>query len=114
MHTETLFKIEFPSRVVGVGCVFDFGMSLDGYTGSVEQMGFTDFAFSVLDFAVEDPVTMTNGAEVFFFDPLGGLVRMPAFGPAPQGFEDGVVHFGKGLFTDDVPVIVGPAPNERI
>ncbi len=89
-------------------------MPLDGDTRCGEQpdgLGASIFARS---FAAKDPSAPVDGVEVGLFNPAPGLLWVPAFCPLPQGKEDGVVHFGKGLLTGHVPVIVGPAPDEGV
>jgi len=39
---------------------------------------------------------------------------VPAFCPAPERHEDGVIHGPKGPLADHVPVIVGPSPYEGV
>ena len=69
-QAKTLFKVSFPSRVIGVGCSFDFGVSLDRHSGDVEQMDLAGFSLFVLDLAAENPFAVSNGVKIFLFNPL--------------------------------------------
>lgn len=68
-QAETLFKVNFPGRVIGVRCPFDFDVPFNGHTGDVEQVDLPGFPVFVLDLATENPVAMPNGMKVFLFNP---------------------------------------------
>ena len=67
---EPLFKVGFPSGVIGVCCPFDFDVPFNSHPGDVEQLGLVGFPIFVLEVAAEDPVTTTKGMKVFLFYPL--------------------------------------------
>ncbi len=69
-QVKTLFKVDFPGRVIGVRCPFDFGVPFKGHPGDVEQLDLAGFPVFVLDLAAADPVTTTNGMEIFLFYPF--------------------------------------------
>jgi hypothetical protein len=45
--SKSLFKIEFPLRVVGIGLAFDLGVSFDGETMGTKQVNGLALAFRV-------------------------------------------------------------------
>ena len=67
---EALFKVDFPGRIVGVGCCFDFGVPYDRYTGDVVEVDFMGLAFLVLERGTEIPLAVADGLEIFYFDPV--------------------------------------------
>ena len=69
-QAKTLFKVDFPGRVIGVRCPFDFDVPFNGHTGDVEQLDLAGFPVFVLDLAAEDPLAITDGSKVFLFYPL--------------------------------------------
>ncbi len=69
-QVKTLFKVDFPGRVVRVRSPFDFGMPFNGHTGDVEQLDMAGFPVFVLDLAAENPVATANGMNVFLFNPF--------------------------------------------
>src|SRR4029453_7358645 len=77
----------------------------------LKAMGPTGFAWAV---STEHPVPIANDTEVLLFDPSAWLVRVPTSSPLPQGPEERVIYFGKGLFACHMAMIVRPPSNERI
>ncbi len=112
-YAEALFKVLFPSRIIGVGFSLNFHMSLDRDMSRVQEIIFYD-AFFGCDDSVEDPILPFDGFKVSLFNPLFRLVGVPPFRPLPQGLEDGMANSCKGDFADDVLVIVRPSPNDRV
>ncbi len=108
MEAKPLFKVGFPSWVVRISGGFKLDMAPDRYTGEVEQINWLLFTGLSRDFSGEDPLSLTEVAKVFLFEPAARLVRMSAFGPTPQSLEEKMVYFGKGSFAHHVTVIVGP------
>ena len=62
----------------------------------------------------EGPLSFSDLLEVFLLHPAGSLVRVTASGPSPQRLMDVVVDPSKGLLGHDVPVKIGPSPDERV
>jgi len=113
-HAEAVFKVDFPRGIKRICCPFDLGVSFDRDTRGGEQfdsMGPTCF---VLSLPTEHPVTVADDVKVLVLDPSARLVRVPASGPLPQRPEERVIHFGEGLFTRHMAMIVRPSPEERI
>ena len=42
------------------------------------------------------------------------FVGMPSFGPAPDGLEDLMVDFAKGVFADNVSMVLCPTADDGI
>ena len=113
-YAEALFEVDFPCRIIRICRTFDLRMSFDRHPSSGEQLhplSPTVFSWS---FSTEHPVAITDEMEVLVLDPSAWFVWVPAFSPLPQGPEERVIHFGKGLLTGHVPVIVGPSPDQGI
>ena len=113
-HPEALFKVDFPGRVERIRCAFDLCVPLDRHAGGGEQPDGLGVPLLARSLAAKDPVAPGDSVEVGLLNPAPGFVGMPAFCPLPESKKDGVVHFGKGLLTAHVPVIVSPAPDEGI
>jgi hypothetical protein len=96
-HAEALFKVDFPGRVKRIRCAFDLRVPLDRHPGGGEQPDGWGGPVVARSFAAKDPVAPADGVAVGFLNPSPGLVGMPAFCPLPEGKEDRVVHFAKGL-----------------
>lgn len=54
---------------------------------------------------------MTKGPEVFQTNPFARFVRVSAPRPAPQCSPNVVVHRRVRPLCDDVPMVIGPAPD---
>lgn len=113
-HAEALFKVDFPSWIIRVCRPFDLRMSFDQHLSSGEQLYPLSPSMFSCSFSTEHPVSIPDDLEVLVLDPSARFVRVPAFGPLPQGPEERVIHFGKGLLTGHVPVIVGPPPDQGV
>lgn len=84
-------------------------MSLDWHPCELSQR-----VVLAIDLAVQDPAIATDGAEVLVRDPPVALVGMSPFCPLPEHLEERVIHVAEGLLAHDVPVVVGPAPQEWV
>ncbi len=62
----------------------------------------------------EHPFTGFNLLEITILAPAGSSCRMTAPYPGPQRSEDLVIHPSENFLCNDVPVIIGPSPNDRI
>jgi hypothetical protein len=81
-NIEALLKVSFPTRVIGVGFTFDFGVPADGSIGEAVEPDLPCFS-TYLHFAAKDPVAVTDGMEIFLLDPLAWFVRMATTTPLP-------------------------------
>ena len=79
-----------------------------------KELELVDLPALIRSLSKEDPSSSMTGAEVSPGHPASGLVRMPSFGPVPQGLEDGGVRFHEGHFTGPMAMIVGPTPDHRV
>ncbi len=113
LHAQTGFEVGFPRGVVGIGLRFDFDMPFDWRVCQSNQPVFLGFALTRCR-AVEDPMVVGNGGEIFPAYPSWRFVRVPTLGPAPQGLEDRMIHLGKGHFTHHMAVIIGPPAKQRV
>jgi hypothetical protein len=86
-QAKTFFEVSFPSRVIRIGCPFDFGVSLDRHIGDVEQMDLAGFSLFVLDFAAENPFAVSNGVKIFLV--LSDYPCVPQDIVVPHGKKSG-------------------------
>src|SRR5215469_13511188 len=89
-------------------------MSLDRHTRCGEEIDGLPRAFASGYLASEHPITSADRLKVFLFHPAFGLLGMSPLRPLPQSPKDRVVHFRQGLLAAHIPVIVGPAPDDRV
>src|SRR5262245_58551060 len=88
LNGETLLEIQFPTGVVGIGPVRNFGMARDRETVRFEELGGLALPGWPLDFPRKHPTVGASGSEVAGFDPPHALIGMPSFRPAPQRLEE--------------------------
>ena len=62
----------------------------------------------------EHPFTGFNLLEITILAPAGSSYRMTAPYPGPQRSEDLVIHPSENFLCNDVPMIIGPSPDDRI
>ena len=113
-HIETLFKVGLPIRVIRVGFILDFTMSLDSDTFGLEQSNRLSRSILSKNFSLEYPVLPTDGLEVFLLHPFDGLLWVSPFCPLPERTEDRMVYLREGFRAYHVAVIVCPSPNFRV
>src|SRR6516164_6159817 len=89
-------------------------MSLDRHTRCGEEIDGLPRAFASGYLASEHPIPSADRLKVFLFHPAFGLLGMSPLRPLPQSPKDRVVHFRQGLLAAHMPVIVGPAPDDRV
>ena len=98
--------IGFPVRVEGVGVVLDLDVTL----------GFDRFVYPDALFAgrwiSKAPCVPWLMGQVARSDPAPGVVWVAKFGPPIQPSPHEAVELGKRLATDDVAVLVRPAPED--
>jgi hypothetical protein len=66
---EALLKVSFPTRVIGIGFTFDFGMPANGSIGEAVEPDLPCFSM-YSHFTAKDPVAIADVMEVFLLDPL--------------------------------------------
>ena len=64
--------------------------------------------------AVEDPIPVSDGFEVFVLYPSFAFVGVPSTAPTPYGLKDSAVYALKGFFAYDMSVIITPPPNNGV
>ncbi len=110
---RAFFKVEFPLRVIRVGCAFDLEVSSDGCLVRLVQANRTDFARTIQPRAAEH-LAPVRAWVVLLRHPRGGLLPVAASRPAPERLTDLPVHTPKRPPTRSVPMIVRPTSNDRI
>ena len=106
---QPLFQIQFPLRVVGVGCTPNLHPPQDFDPCCVHQLNWPSLALAITDHAREHPVPAADSLEVFLLDPFPALFAMASTTPSHQLPEDSVIHCLKGAFTHRMAMIHGPA-----
>ena len=91
LHVQTLFKVRFPGRVVGIGLCSNLRMPLNADRGSCQQSDHFHLSFLAFEDAGEDPTIGSFVRKVFVLDPSARFVSMSATCPFPDGLEDGMV-----------------------
>ncbi len=106
--SASFFEVGRPFRVERMGLTDDLDMSSDRGVRGLQK------SRSLPVLGSEDPLARTDFGEVFLPHPTCSLVRVTAFGPSPQHLPDVMIDPPKGLLGHDVPVRIGPSPDERI
>jgi len=65
-------------------------------------------------FCRKRPSSLVLGGEAMLLHPVTRFLGMSAFGPLPQRPPDFVVHPVERIRCHTVPVVVGPATNDRV
>ncbi len=101
-------KVFCPDRIERMGIHSNFNMATDWGIGSQNQLrpfpvGRSEYPFAGFDLL-----------EITILAPAGSSYRMTAPYPGPQRSEDLVIHPSEDFLCNDVPVIIGPSPDDRI
>lgn len=113
LEIESFLEVGFPGWIVRVGLFLDFDMPLDRRIcdpGEVDARGF----LLMCDFSEEDPISLSDGAEILLLHPVGTFVGVPSSRPVPEGLKDGALDPIESRFADHMPVISGPSSNDSI
>ncbi len=91
---RTVFKILTPARIERIGRAFDLRMS--PYLGFSCTAQFQPKDLTARCFGTginrKHPTSLSDGMPILAHDPSAWLVRMSAFGPAPETLPQQVVH----------------------
>src|SRR5262249_11721397 len=104
-----LLQVEFPRRIVGVGCTPNLLPPQDLHPRRLHQSDRVRRALAITDRAREHPVAVALVLEVSPLDPLPTLPGMASPTPSHQLPESSVVQGGEGAFTDGIAMVHGPA-----
>ena len=114
LHTQSVFEVFLPVRVVRVGIRFQLGIALDRHLRCLEEVIALAFSLGIDDVSREDPVPVSHRTEILPLHQAWGLGGMSPFGPTPECFKDRRVDFVESPFAGAMPVILRPTPNDRI
>ena len=113
LHTFLAFRespahleILRPFGIERMGLASDLDMSPDGSGRCIVER------FSLPP--GEDPIPTFNPSAVFLLDPSEGFVGVAVSEPVPDQGPEGVVDSTEGGLGDDVPVVIGPSPNDGV
>ena len=114
LEKHPLLKVIATCRVKGIRIAFDFGMSPDGGRGRTFEMQPDGFSIrrALAGIRCELPSASFAEMPIFLGHPAMGFVWMSSSCPFPQGLPDGFVHLAECALRTDVPVIIGPAPDD--
>ena len=111
LYAQAFFKIDFPSRVIGITFPFDFlVLPVDGCSRGQAQPVHDGCPIFVFCCAEEAPVLVSESPKIAFLYPSLALLWMSPSCPSPQRFEDGGIYMDKGFLCSYVSVIVCPSP----
>jgi hypothetical protein len=101
-----VLEVRLPFGIERIGCAFDLEVALraDGLPHPDELL--TSGRIS------EPPRFSLARGKVAVGEPASALVRVPALGPAIYPLPDTGVQLGEGLATDDMAMVVRPAPQD--
>src|SRR5262249_36824918 len=83
-----LFQIEFPLRIVGVGCAWNLHPPQDFDSCCVHQLDRPSLASAITDHTREHPVPTAGSLEIFLLDPFPALLAVASTTPSHQLPED--------------------------
>lgn len=86
---------------------FDLNMSPDG---RLEGFNKLQSAFRKRKAQVSESPTL----KVLMIDPAPSFFGMSSLEPGPQQAPEDIIDFSEGRFCHDVPIIIGPSPDDRI
>jgi hypothetical protein len=94
LEERTICKIPVPARIERISRAFDLRMSPYLGVGCLSQPQPNDLVArcSVAGVHRKHPASLTNGMPVFAHNPLTRLVRVSAFGPAPETLPQYMIH----------------------
>jgi len=113
-RAEALLEVHLVGGIVRVGLAADLDVPRDRQGRGEEKPHAPELPLRRRDGAVEPPLTCALHAEVFLPHPGRPFLGVTAPRPAPQGFEDGIVHGLEGLRAHHVPMIQRPAPDHGV
>ena len=109
LYAKAFFQIDFPCRVVGGACSFDFLIAGYWCCGGVAKPVADRVAVPVFCRPEKVPVSLSRPSEVPVSHPPFAFLRVSPSCPSPQGFEDGRIDMNKGFFRRSVSVEVRPS-----
>ncbi len=107
------FKVEFPRRVIRIGCPFDLDVSPDRCLVRLREADRANFARTIQPRPAEHLPSICVRV-VFLGYPRRSLLRVSAGRSAPQRLTDLPVHFPERAPTRAVLMIVRPTANYRV
>ena len=99
-----MLEVGLPARIKGVGLAFDLAVTLRGDRQLHPENLFPGSRIG------KAPGRTWRVRKVALSDPTAGFLRVALFSPSVQPPPDEVVEVAKGLATDAMTVVVGPAP----
>ena len=113
---RTFLQVVLPLRVKRVGIPPDFDMPPDFGFARIHEAQPNGLAVRGLLFrlARKRPSSLAQGWEAVLLDPVARFLGVSASGPTPECPPDFMVHPVERLLGRTVPMIVGPATNDRV
>lgn len=110
---KSFLEVGFPSRIIWVSRILDLGMPFNRRIrdpGEIDPHGFLLLG----DFSEEDPVALSDGAEILLLHPASTFMGVPSPGPSPERLINGTLDAVEGRFTDHMSVISRPSSYHAI
>ena len=113
-HAQAFLEIQFPGRVIRIGLCSHLHVPTNRHAPERKQAHGAGLPRARRNLARKDPLAAPIGRKVFLPHPARSFVGMSSLRPPPEQFEDGSVYGREGFLTHDMPVILRPAPQERV
>lgn len=110
---KSFLEVGFPGRIIRVGRILDLGMPFDRCIRDPGEINPRDFLL-LGDFSEEDPVALSDGAEILLLHPTSTFTGVPSPGPSPERLINGTLDAVEGRFADHMSVISRPSSYHAI
>jgi hypothetical protein len=110
----SLLEVQLPLGGVGVGRFPNLDVTTDGGLAGLTDMDQTLFPMFVGGQGLEKSFLRPRWSDVLSIDPATRLVSVATYGPFPERLADPVVDALEDLLADNMSVVVGPAPDDRV
>lgn len=90
-----------------MGLTLDLYMPSDGGLGGLNK-------FHITFGNCEDPISESPPLKVLIDDPSSLLSGLSSLELGPQQGPEGCIDFAEGCLGHDVPMIIGPSPDDRV
>ncbi len=111
-ETSPLLKILDIFRLIGVGVSPNLDVALDDRPRHGIHAEHAPLSLAVANPDRESPALIRG--MIASLDPATGFIRMVPARPAPEHCPEVVLHAGERSLGDDVSMVVGPTPQQRV
>ena len=86
----------------------------DSHGSSMKQAGANRVSICGPKVSEEPPIAVSHALEVLLLDPAAPFSAMTGSRPAPEHSEDRGIESCENTFGDDMTVVIGPSPYDRV